>query len=108
MSTRKPPARWRKAKFPEAGGRWDTSMNRAIWNRDHGRDVELWRGGVKLARVYPSGNGWHYRAGVSGNIRASMSEREPFADIEDAKREAKRIALDIAGWPADAGGEVQP
>lgn len=76
------PARWRKAKNPEAGGRWDTPMNRMIWNRDHGQDVELTRDGVVLATVSPGG-GWvvHGANSVSG--------RE--SDVETAKTRVRAV-----------------
>lgn len=60
---RKPQARWRKAKNPDAGGRWDTPMNRYLWHRDHGQDRELWRGDVLLATAKPDGS-WHVRVGT--------------------------------------------
>jgi hypothetical protein len=33
-------------------------MNNAIWSRARGRDLELWRAGVRLAVVRPTGE-WH-------------------------------------------------
>jgi hypothetical protein len=56
QTERKQAARWRKAKNPEVGSRWDTPMNRTIWERDHGQDQELWRGGEKLATARPDGS----------------------------------------------------
>lgn len=76
------PARWRKAKNPEAGGRWDTPMNRMVWNRDHGQDVELTRGGVVLATVSPGG-GWV--------VHGASSVRGRESDVEKAKARVRAV-----------------
>lgn len=55
MTEKRSPARWGKAKWGEAGSRWGTSMNRRIWEREHGRDKELGRNGENIAVAYPDG-----------------------------------------------------
>lgn len=82
-SERKPPARWRAARFPEAGGRWDTPVNRFVWNRDKGRDVELWRGRKHLATVKPDG-AWFVHVGAR--------DKGWCATVAEAKAAAKLAA----------------
>lgn len=89
---RKSPARWRKARNPDAGGRWDTPMNRMIWNRDHGQDLELWQGDKRLAVVAPGKDvdGWMWSvSGIPGF-------RGPEATAADARLAVKRTLAELA------------
>jgi hypothetical protein len=90
--------RWRRAAFPEAGGRWDTSMNRAVWMRDHGDDVEAWRGGKRLATVTPYASGWAWRL-ESG---AARGEAESLGEAKLDAAAAVR-AGDAGSTPAPGG-----
>jgi hypothetical protein len=94
---RKPPARWRKARFPEAGTRWDTPMNRMVWERDHGDDLELWQGEKQLAYIKPGNGGWVWSvSGVPGL-------RGPEDSPEDAKAAVKQTIAEL-----DAERAVSP
>jgi hypothetical protein len=42
QTERKQAARWRKAKNPEVGSRWDTPMNRTIWELATARPDGSW------------------------------------------------------------------
>ena len=73
--------RWRRAKNPDAGGRWDTPMNRMIWHRDHGNDLELVQSGQILATVRPSG-AWSLDVGPN-RLRTQVA-----SSVDDAKSAA--------------------
>ena len=90
---RKPPARWRKARNPDAGGRWDTPMNRMIWNRDHGQDLEFWQGGKELAYIKPGHGGWMWRViGISGLRGPEDSPEAAKAAVRQTLAELKESA----------------
>lgn len=85
---RSPPARWRKAVNPDKGTRWDTAVNRSLWQRDHGQDLELWRDGRKLATVTRVRGGWQWRL-----LRAPGSRPEFAASRDEAKKAAREAAI---------------
>lgn len=80
MGERKP-IRWRRSSFPEAGSRLDTAMNRAVWVRDHGSDVEAWRDGKHLATCFPRPGGWAWRLVGVPMVGTAL-------DLKIAKRDA--------------------
>jgi hypothetical protein len=78
-------------------------MNRHIWNRDHGDDVELWREGECIAVVHGNGSWAAGRRGTDGSWNDDV-KRGQSKSIDEAKREAKRAADDAAAKKR----EVQP
>lgn len=83
------PARWRKARWPKAGTRWATPMNRIIWQRDHGDDMELWRDTERLAVAYPDGS-WWVDAGPGKPRHTGKAETQ-----DDAKLQARNKLREI-------------
>ena len=84
VTRRKNPLRWRKRK--QEYGERGNAMTNFIWYRDNGRDVELTRGGMVLARVKPDGR-WE---GMVGDAASQGIE----ATTEFAKAEAERWVRD--------------
>ena len=101
------PARWRKAKFPDAGSRWDTPINRHIWHRDYGQDVELWSAGKCIAVVREDGS---WAAGIRGTDGSWNDDvrRGRAKSVDEAKREAKRAAVVAIELHERLAGKVRP
>lgn len=99
--TPRKPMRWRKARFPEAGTRWDTPMNRFVWDRDHGGDFELWRGDVRLATVKPNGS-WQLESRLHPRPHGLATS------VDEAKKQAKQAAKEATGlWSAELQGPAK-
>jgi hypothetical protein len=77
------PKRWRRARNPNVGTRWNTPMNNFIWERDHGKDVELWQGDVNLATVSPHGSEFKWSIHVQQHVNGVASS------VEEAKAAVK-------------------
>lgn len=81
--------RWRKAKDPNIGTRWNTPMNRFVWDRDHGRDIELWRGEKHIATVNTETLAWRVEVGPTPRSRGRATS------LDLAKAAAKEAAESV-------------